>query len=374
MRRGARRAGAAVVAAAREAGAEPAPADPAHPASLVIQTSFLGDMVLTTPLIAELAARGPVDVVTTPAAAPLLANNPSVRDVLVYDKHGTQRGASGLWRMARALRTRHAADHEGQPRGTTVAYMAQGSLRSAMLATAAGIGERVGFDTSAGRALYTRRVRYLHGAHHTERLWRLAAGPGAHPAPEALQPRLYPGATERAAVDEVLHEAGYDGEPLIALAPGSVWATKRWPSYPELAVRLARRGRIVIVGGQGDVALADAIVAALPDGEAINAAGRLPLLASAELVRRARVLVTNDSAPQHLASAVGTPTLTIFVSTVPALGFGPLAPGSMVAELGESADAAPGARDDAGGQSPAPGLSAARIEQLVLDLITNTEA
>ncbi|MDQ3949103.1 MAG: ADP-heptose--LPS heptosyltransferase, partial [Gemmatimonadota bacterium] len=70
--------------------------------SVVIQTSFLGDMVLTTPLIAELARRGPVDVVATPASAVLLANNPDVRDVIVFDKRRTGRGLVGLWRAARA--------------------------------------------------------------------------------------------------------------------------------------------------------------------------------------------------------------------------------------------------------------------------------
>jgi ADP-heptose:LPS heptosyltransferase len=69
-------------------------------------------------------------------------------------------------------------------------------------------------------------------------------------------------------------------------------------------------------------ALADEIVAACPPGRALDATGRLSLLASAELIRRARLLVTNDSAPLHLASAVGTPTLAVFGPTVPAFGFG----------------------------------------------------
>ena len=63
---------------------------------------------------------------------------------------------------------------------------------------------------------------------------------------------------------------------------------------------------------------------------AIDATGRLSLLASAELIGRCRVLVSNDSAPMHLASAMGTPTVAIFGPTVPDFGFGPLAPGSMV--------------------------------------------
>src|SRR5438034_316720 len=65
------------------------------------------------------------------------------------------------------------------------------------------------------------------------------------------------------------------------------------------------------------------------DGAAIDATGRLSLLASAELIGRTIALVTNDSAPQHLASAMGTPTITIFGPTVPEFGFGPLAPRSI---------------------------------------------
>ena len=56
--------------------------------SLVIQTSFLGDVVLTTPLVVQLSRRGPVDVLVTPAAAALLANHPAVRELIVYDKRG----------------------------------------------------------------------------------------------------------------------------------------------------------------------------------------------------------------------------------------------------------------------------------------------
>ena len=301
-----------------------APADD-RPASVVIQTSFLGDMVLTTPLLAELARRGPVDVVATPAAAALLANHPAVRHLHVYDKRGAARGVRGLYQTARAIGA------PGGDRRPHVAYLAQGSVRSAVLARLAGIGERVGFASSAGRHLYTRRIPYHAEWHHAERLWSLAAAPGERPDARQLRPHLYPGSAERDAVDALLRGAAHDGEPLIVLAPGSVWATKRWPHYAELARSLAGRARLVIVGGADDADLARDIVAAAGPS-AIDATGRLSLLASAELISRALCLVTNDSAPQHLASAMGTPTVSIFGPTVPAFGFGPLAPGSVVAE------------------------------------------
>jgi heptosyltransferase-2 len=287
----------------------------------VIQTSFLGDLILTTPLIAELAKRGPVDVLVTPRGAELLANNPHIRRVIVFDKRGAHRGLRGLATMARLSRA-------SSPDST--AYCVQGSARTALLAWLAGYQRRVGFDTSAGRWLYTRRVRYRGDVHHAERVIRLAAGEEAPITASDIRPRLFPGDAERRAVDALLGEAAMADEPLIALAPGSVWATKRWPYFAELARRLTSVGRIIVVGGPDDASLAQEIRTATGQ-TAIDATGALSLLASAELIARCILLVTNDSAPQHLASAMATPTLTIFGPTVPAFGFGPLASRSAVA-------------------------------------------
>ena len=294
--------------------------------SLVVQTSFLGDVVLTTPLIAELATRGPVHVVATPGGAPLLARNSDIAGITVYDKRGTARGVGGLANVAAALnaaRTRAASEGAVE----SAAYMAQGSVRSAALARMAGFRTRIGFNTSAGRWLYTRRVPYRDDRHHAERLWSLAANdPSATPTEEQLRPKLFPGGAEREAVDRLLADRD-ERVPLVAVAPGSVWATKRWPFYAELACLLATDAQIVVVGAKDDAPLAREIARAAGD-RVLDATGQLSLLGSAELLRRCTVLVTNDSAPQHLASAVGTPTVTVFGPTVAEFGFGPLAPRS----------------------------------------------
>ena len=282
--------------------------------SLVVQTSFLGDMVLTTPLIARLAEHGAVDVLATKAAAALLANNPSVRETIVYDKRGTDRGVSGFRRVAARLREGHY----------TAAYHAQGSVRSGALTLAAGIRDRVGFASSAGRHFYTCRIPSLENVHHAARLLSLATrDPLYAPSRAELRPHLYPGHDERVRVDDVLGTASA-GRQLIALAPGSVWATKQWPYYADLARELSDDSQIVVVGGDSDAGLAAEIVSATK-GQAVDATGRLSLLASAELIGRAALLVTNDSAPQHLASAMNTPTVAVFGPTVPEFGFGPLA-------------------------------------------------
>ncbi|MEP6832274.1 MAG: glycosyltransferase family 9 protein [Gemmatimonas sp.] len=301
--------------------------------SLVIQTSFLGDMVLTTPLLERLAERGPVDVVATPANAALLKGHPAVRDVILFDKRGEAKGWRGIKRIANQIRWREI-DGKRELRGARVAYLAQGSVRSAWLAIVSGIPERVGFNTSAARLFYTRRVIYRRDLHHATRLWQLA-NLTANEVPEGpLQPSLNPGVDDIAAVDALLDSNGVQRDaPMIALAPGSVWATKRWPTFDALAGEIAQHPqlathRIAIIGTDADRELANAIVAnvsaagGLPP---IDATGRLSLLASAQLISRAAAIVSNDSAPLHLASAMQTPTIALFGPTVPTLGFGPLA-------------------------------------------------
>jgi heptosyltransferase-2 len=294
---------------------------PGTGASLVVQTSFLGDMVLTTPLLAYLAALSAVDVVCTPAASVLLENHPAVREVIVYDKRGRDRGTVGAIRLAMRLREKPY----------DAAYLAQGSVRSGAIAFMARIPERVGFVTSAGRWFYTTRVIPIDNMHHTARLLALGTRDPLRDVSHAeIRPRLYPGERERIAVDDVLGTNMTSGEPLVVMAPGSVWATKRWPYFPALATMLRDSARIAIVGTEADRPLALEIVAATK-GQAIDATGRLSLLASAELIGRAALLVTNDSAPLHLASAMNTPTVAVFGPTVPEFGFGPLAERSAVA-------------------------------------------
>lgn len=284
--------------------------------ALVVQTSFLGDVILTTPLIAELSRRGPVDVLTTPSGATVLANNPAVRSVIMFDK---QRGGRLIhtWKVVRELR-------ESSSQYST-AYMAQGSVRSAAIAALSGIPERIGFDTSPGKPFYTRAIQYPADKHHAERLLRLAGTSETGAA--AVRPRLYPGEKEKRDVDRIL--AGMRG-PFVVFAPGSAWGTKRWPYFPNLAQIAASSMSIVVVGGEPEGALAGTIELAAP-GKTIDATGELSILASAELISRASAIVSNDSAPMHLASAMNVPTVAVFGPTVPSFGFGPLANAQRIA-------------------------------------------
>jgi heptosyltransferase II len=288
-----------------EAGTELTAVPPYRRTALVIQTAFLGDVVLTTPLLSALAKRhGPVDVVTTPAAGSLLETHPAVRSVIRYDKHGVEKGWRGIRKLGSDLRARSYA----------TAYLPHRSVRSAVLALLSGADERVGFSGSPAAITYTRRVPRPRTGHEVERLLALA-GPDVASPPVTLG---LTAADHRTA--EIWLADHRVGPRFVALAPGSIWGTKRWPYYAELAAGLDQP--CVVVGGADDSSLAEAIVAAAP-GRAVSAVGALSLRVSAALIQRAAVLVTNDSAPLHLATAVGTPVLALFGSTVPAFGFGP---------------------------------------------------
>lgn len=299
--------------------------------SLVIQTSFIGDVILTTPLIRELAQRGPVDVITTKAGASILRSDPNIRNVFVFDKRGEHAGAKGFITFARHVKSTARARY-------SAAYLAQGSLRSAALAIAAGSDRRVGFNTSSGKLLYTDKVAYQPTWHHSERLLSLFSGHTERPDASRSRPQLFPTVSDVEMVAGLLGETDQSASlPFIVLAPGSVWATKRWPFYSELAALIPFNIGIAIIGGPEDQELASEITETLrrergTTARILNATGKLSLLGSAELIRRARAIVTNDSSPQHLASAMGTPTVTLFGPTVPAFGFGPLAPESVVAQ------------------------------------------
>ncbi len=278
--------------------------------------------MLTTPLLEALAQRhGPVDVITTPAAAALLETHPAVRRVIPYDKRAKDRGVRQLLRLARTLR---AERYEA-------AYLPHRSLRTAALAWLARIPKRVGFR-DGWPLLYTEVRRRATTDHEIDRLLALArTGGDAKPT----RPSLLVTSSDRTVTERFLTEHGV-AEPFVALAPGSIWGSKRWPYYTELAEQLAARAAIVVVGGPEDRGLGDDLVQAVEAGgvrwRAVNACGRLTLRQSAEVIRRAAVLVTNDSAPLHFAQAVGTPTVAIFGSTVPAFGFGPRGPRDRVVQ------------------------------------------
>ena len=291
---------------------------------LIVQTAFIGDVILATPLAEAAHQVFPgcaVDFMAIPAAASLLEKNNFIRRVVIFDKRGEQRGLVALWKLAQALRQERY----------DLALVPHRSLRSALLVRLARISERIGFDRGAGAWFFTRRVPYQQ-KHEVERnldLLRVFNKTLATPSPKVFWDKT----------DEQVVEQIYNGAPLgqwfCALAPGSVWATKRWPAehFIALAQKLIKEtgAFIFLIGGGSDIALCAQIAEAL-DKNRFNTAGRISLPQSAALLDRCDILISNDSAPTHLGVATRCKVITIFGPTVPVFGFAPFGDGHVVIE------------------------------------------
>jgi len=293
---------------------------------LIIQTAFIGDVILATPLVegASLISPGAsVSVLVRPEAAGVFKGNPYVGRVITYDKRGTERGIGGFSRILGRLR-------KGR---FDIAIVPHRSLRSALLAFLSEAPVRVGFENSAAPFLFTETVSYRRGLHEAGRNLELLTPFGVRPGDAC--PRLYPGSDDISAAGRFLRGNRIEGvRPLIAIAPGSVWPTKRWPAenYAELARRLVDElgAGVVIVGGKGDVKLSEAVAGMCRRERVAVAAGRMGIPESAAFLSMCDLLVSNDSAPVHMASAVGTPVVAIFGPTVPEFGFAPCGDRSLV--------------------------------------------
>ncbi len=295
---------------------------------LVVQTAFLGDVILTLPLIQSIKSSFPdslIDVLVIPGTAEILGNHPSVRAAIAFDKRGADSGLGGFLRQARGLRQA----------GYDMAMIPHRSLRSAALARCAGIPRRIGFDSSAGCFLLTDQIAYDPSSHEINRNLSLLQALGIKSSGQKF-PELYPSVADRETVDGFLAaRAAGPGDNLIGIAPGTAWNTKRWPPdrFADLALKLlAEDWQIVVLGGGGDERLLSRYFPPGKGSPVIDATGKLTILQSAELIGRCRALVCNDSAPMHLAAAVRTPVVALFGATVPAFGFGPLGPRDIVLE------------------------------------------
>ncbi len=295
---------------------------------LVFQSAFLGDVVLTLPMIQVLKRNfqhAEIDVVTTPTAAELLQNHPSISNVIVFDKRKSQKGIRGIFALSKILRKENY----------DLAIVPHRSFRSAVIIALSKIREKITFSTSAGKVFFNHIVPYIKEHHEVERNISLLA-PLAIKTHKRELPSLYPALNEVNFVDkflferEILHQ-----NKMIAVAPGSVWNTKRWllERFTELSVLLAEDGwEIVLIGGKDDAELGRSIYEIGKHKNIHDATGKLSLLQSAELIGRCNVLITNDSAPLHFGVAMRTPVVAIFGATIPAFGFAPYGKEDVVVE------------------------------------------
>lgn len=278
---------------------------------LLIPYMWIGDFVRCHSVIRLLKAQhpdAPIDVLTTSMVAPLLDYMPGVRKGIAVDLP-RKRLAFG---QHRALSARLRAEGYGQ------ALIMPRTWKAALAPFLAGIPIRTGFVGEARFGLLN-DLRWGERAlpRMIDQCASLALPKGATAPPDWPLPELKIPPSEISAWRQRMGLPA-DGRPAVALAPGAVGPSKRWPSasYAALAGRLAGEGHAIwVIGGPGERDLAAEIMAAAPD-RVRDLTGhdlRNAILALAA----AQAAVSNDSGLLHVAAAIGTPAIGIFGPTSP---------------------------------------------------------
>jgi heptosyltransferase II len=296
---------------------------------LVVQTSFLGDTVLTLPLLSEIKRRFPgskLSLLCTPAGRELLLGYPLVDEIIVDEKKGADRGWQGLWRKANVLRAQRF----------TLALCPHKSFRSGLLLFLARIPRRVGFAQSKSAFFFHVRVKRNAQQHDVERTLSILAGLGIRidDCERALDLPIAAGLEEE--VTKRLRTAGVDTtKMLVGIHPGSVWATKRWSAegFGRLITLLKQKYpcEILLFGGSDDAQVV-ARVQDLCGGCAVSLVNRISLRQLPAALSLCHLLITNDSGPMHIAVARNVPVVAIFCATTPELGFYPYSAKAIVVE------------------------------------------
>lgn len=305
---------------------------------LVIQTAFIGDVILVTPLLETIAhefKKARLDMVTTPKGAEILANNPNISEIIIYDKKGQDRGFLKFFEMIRKIKEKEF----------DIVIIPHRSLRSSLLAYLSKIPIRIGFNTSNGSFLLTKKVPYLRNKHEVERNLDLAIiGLGVKVVERKLG--IYLTSEEEDFAKKFLTENREDQRPeikdreeknddfLVGFAPGSVWATKRWTTegYAQVGDELSKKNiKIIIFGSKDDIKIAEEIKSKMKTTPII-AAGKTNLKELSALISRCKLFISNDTAPMHIARAFNIPTVAIFGPTTIDIGFGPYGENFVVVE------------------------------------------
>lgn len=289
---------------------------------LVIQTASIGDVILMTPVIESLNYSFPdatIDIIVKQGNQSLFHEHPYLRNIYTWDKEKGKYG--NLFRLFRTIRKENY----------DYVFNLQRFFSSGLLTALSGAKIRVGFSKNPLSFLFSKA--YPHEIkekyHEVDRNLSLL---GFMHVKIRKFPRLYPSNSDLRAVNSVVKK------PYLSIAPASLWFTKQFPvdKWIEFINKIPQNYHIYIIGSEFDFNLAETIKKGAHHSKVVNMAGKLTLLETAALCKGAVMNYTNDSAPQHIASAVNAPVTSVFCSTIPGFGFGPLSKNAAVVQTNQN--------------------------------------
>ncbi|MEJ6588814.1 MAG: glycosyltransferase family 9 protein [Crocinitomicaceae bacterium] len=286
---------------------------------LIIQTAFIGDVILATPVINNLLSNIPdleIDVLVKKENVSVLQGHKGIHQIYCLDK---SRKMSSSFELIRLFR---------KNKYDTVINLHR-FASSGIITTFSGAKQKIGFDKNPFSIFYSKKYEHVigDGTHEVDRNLRLISQWVTDPS---RRPDLK--------IDENENENTHDlkEEKYICLAPASVWATKEAPL--EVWIKTIQNTSkeikaIYLLGAPSDTEKCEGLAKATKHKQVINLCGKLNLRESASLMKDAAMNYVNDSAPLHLASSVNAPVTVFFCSTSPSFGFGPLSSNSSIIEV-----------------------------------------
>ena len=287
---------------------------------LIIHTAFIGDIVLSTALVSKIKEKYPdsdIYYLTTPLGKEILKNNPKIKEIIVYDKRGKDKGFRAFISFVRKIRKLKI----------DVCLTPHRYLRSSILSFLSGAKIRIGYDIASLSFVFNKKIKYDRTKHEVEKLLSFIDD-----SPNRYKLEMYPSEKDKIRIDTLLKNLS-ENKKIILIAPGSKWFTKRWPEeyFRILIQNLVKRDDllIVITGGKEEREIDLNL-----DSKVLDLRGEISLLELAELTKRAILVVSNDSAPIHITSAFpNTRIVGIFGPTVKEFGFFPWSKNSKVFEI-----------------------------------------
>lgn len=280
---------------------------------LLVQTSYLGDTILSTPLIAalnSLYANAEVWMMTTPASAALVNRDPLLAGVIPFDKRGKDSGFAGLLKSAARLR-KMKFDR---------AYSLHRSWRTTFLLYLSRIPFRTGFRNARFSFLYHRVLKRNPNDHDVIRNLSLLSG---ETPVEELDSSLRLFTPDISELSNEIRRSIPRKNPYVVIVPGSAWATKMWDSrgYHQVASFLRHHGiQVVLLGSENEKPISATVAGNL---DVVDLTGRTSIDETMYIIKQSNLLICNDSMSLHIASALKVPNVAIFCATSPEFGFSP---------------------------------------------------
>jgi heptosyltransferase-2 len=271
--------------------------------SLVIAPQWIGDAVMTEPLLRRLKARGERIVVgALPWVAPVYRAMPQADEIVEFPfQHG------GLQFKARRIIARQI---EGR---FDTAYILPNSLKSALLPFLASIPKRVGYLGEARVGLLTHRLKNPKVKPPMVAFYSALSGEKEGLENDRPQLRLPAGQATAALKALGVQAGGY-----YVFAPGAEYGpAKRWPAIRFAELARALDAPAVLLGSAKEADLCQEIASTAGQGACLNLAGKTPLLQAFALIAAARGVISNDSGLMHVAAAFGVPQVAVFGSSSP---------------------------------------------------------